>query len=419
MSPDIPVGGGAWTPPFVHPLLRALDRMQQRRAVSAEVLTGRALDLLTDRLGPASYPAESTFSHGVLGIAADHTTLVDGFALMLPIRDGIAVSLRESDGPVSKLVFDGNDETWEFDSRARPKDAVERGSTEIVPWWVELVMQIIRAAGTSERQVDVAIVSTILAGCEQSYAAALAMTTLRTTEAVFPADRTQDEPFQFITRIVSDVTGRLPTNAYAVATDVASLGQFVLVDTKTGRRLPFPTPAAEPAGWGLVDTGEPVDAAELVLKARRSLSDTLARLRRKHFPGLDSLRDLEHKDLEVAEKIVSRSQRPILRYVVRENQRVHRLVTAARNGDWQLFGALLVMGHASLRDDMHGTAKRTDKVVELVEEQTVSGMYGGRSLGFSGVVAVLGQPFLVPPFLDNAKDELKEHFGISANTVLL
>lgn len=419
MSADIPVGGRAWTPPFVHPLLRALDRMQQRRSVSAEALTGRALDLLTDRLGPASYPAESTFSHGVLGIAADHTALVDGFALMLPIRDGIAVSLRESERTLSRVVFDGNDQTWDFDSGTQPNEKVHDGSTESVPWWVELVVRTIRAAGTSDRQVDAAVVSTILAGCEQSYAAALAMTTFRTTEAVFPADRTDDDPFQLITDIISDVTGRLPTNAYAVATDVASLGQFILVDTKTGRRLPFPTPAAEPAGWGLVDTGEPLDAAELVSKARRSLADTLERLRRKHFPGLDSLRDLEHKDLEVAEKVVSRSQRPILRYVVRENQRVHRLVTAARNGDWQLFGALLVMGHASLRHDMNGTSKRTDRVVELVEEQTVSGMYGGRSLGFSGVVVVLGQPFLVPPFLDNARDELKENFGISANTVLL
>ena len=177
--------------------------------------------------------------------------------------------------------------------------------------------------------------------------------------------------------------------------------------------------APEPAGWGLVDTGEPVHTREMVVKARRSLTDTLERLRRKHFPGLDSLRDLEHKDLEVAEKAIPRGQRPILRYVVRENQRVHRLVTAARKGDWQFFGALLVMGHASLRDDMHATTERTDKVVELVEDRSVSGMYGGRSLGFSGVVVVLGQPFLVPPFLDGARDELNEHFGISANTVLL
>ncbi len=419
MSPDIPVGGGAWTPPFVHPLLRALDRMQQRREVSAEVLTGRALDLLIERLGPASYPAESTFSHGVLGIAADHSTLVDGFALMLPIRDGIAVSVRESPRPHSRLVFDGDEKKWEFDSRSLQLGLAEEEQVDPMPWWVKVVMMVIRAAGTSERQVDAAVVSTIVAGCEQSYAAALAMATLRTTEAVFPAENATDDPFQLIAQIVSDVTGRLPTNAYAVATDVASLGQFVLVDTKTGRRLPFPTPAAEPAGWGLVDTGEPVHVNERLVKVHASLTDALERLRRKHFPGLDSLRDLEHKDLELAEKTVSRSQRPLLRYVVRENQRVHRLVTAARKGDWQLFGALLVMGHASLRDDMNLTTERTDRIVELVEDRTVSGMYGGRSLGFSGVVIVLGQPFLVPPFLDAAKDELKEHFGIDANTVLL
>ena len=38
------------------------------------------------------------------------------------------------------------------------------------------------------------------------------------------------------------------------------------------------------------------------------------------------------------------------------------MVFAARKKDWQMFGALLLMSHASLRDDW----KRTDDEVDLV-----------------------------------------------------
>ena len=393
--------------------------MQQRRAVRPETMTARALDLMDERLGASASGAEATFSHGVLGIAADHTMLAEGFALMLPIRDGIAVAIRESPSSTSRVVFDGEDESWEFDLGDNVETEANAAMGDGTPWWVQLLADIVQSTSTGGRQVDVAVVSTVVAGCEQTYAAALGMSALRTAQAVFPPDQDPRRPWDTVAEIVASVTDRPVTNAYSVATDVASIGQLVLVDTGTGRRLPFPTPAADPVGWGLIDTAEPFGQHDRVDKTRNSIADMVDRLQKKSFPDLNALRDLEHKDLEAAERTVSRGHRPILRYFVHENQRVHRLVTAARKGDWQLFGALLVMGHASLRDELDATAEMADAVVELAEEQTLSGMYGGRALGFSSVVCVVGQPFVVPPFLDTAKEALNERFGIAANTVLL
>ncbi|MDX1740609.1 MAG: hypothetical protein R3178_04910, partial [Rhodothermales bacterium] len=140
MESDPPLSIKNWTPPFVQPILKALDRLHQRESVTPGALTARAKDNLLQQLGASPEVEESTFSHGVLGIAVDHTVLFDGFAMLVPIRDGIAVSIRESAAEESRLVFEGEEFCWSFDS------VPDGAALPEAPWWAEIVMRLLRTA---------------------------------------------------------------------------------------------------------------------------------------------------------------------------------------------------------------------------------------------------------------------------------
>ncbi len=412
MSHDKPVVGSGWTPPFVQPIMQALDRIEERQAFRPEQLTERARRNL-ESLGSSPRSVESTFAHGALGLAANHTLFFDGFALLKPIRDGIAVAIRESDLERSQVVFEGDDRVWEFD--ANEEDEPLDGA----PWWVRLVARLVHRVHVGDGQVDVSVVSTVVSSCEDAYGAALSMATVRTLQSMYSVVTDGREITVTCTESLAASTGRPWTEAYAIAADVATVGEFVLVDTQTGRRLTFAPPAASVAGWGLVDVPVNAEPATSFDSRRMEVSRITERLHKKHFPTMESLRDLEHKDLERAEQVVSRSQRPLLRHLVRENQRVQRMVTASRKGDWQLFGALLLMSHASHRSELGETSEEADFVVDAVEDASVSGMYGAKAIGSKGAIVIVGQSFIVPTFLDTLGAGLEERFGKSANAVLL
>ena len=414
MESDPPLSIKDWTPPFVQPILKTLDRLHQRETITPAALTARANQNLVRQLGSSPLIEESTFSHGVLGVAADHTVLFDGFALLVPVRDGIAVSIRENDEHESRLVFEGDEYCWRFDARA--------GTTPLpdAPWWAETVMHVVRSVGDFACQLDISVVSTVLPSCEESYGSALAVSTLRTLQALFALALDDRELFEEATLAVRETTGRPCSVAYAIASDVAQMEHFVIVDTKTGRNMEFPVTFLGEAGLGLVETGSRTEsAAQLLGRRTDEVAQITERLRKKGFAELESIRDLEHKDLELAEKALSRGQRPILRHLVRENQRVHRLIVAARRSDWQLFGALMSMSHASLSREFELTTDIVDRVVEIAEEHSADGIHGARAVGTAGAVVVVGQPFVVPALLDKVRGALEEELGITANTVLL
>jgi galactokinase len=78
--------------------------------------------------------------------------------------------------------------------------------------------------------------------------------------------------------------------------------------------------------------------------------------------------------------------------LVTENRRVQKHVAALRRDDWQMVGALLLMSHASLRDDWKGTTAAADTLVEAVEARTHDGLYGACMTERGGGVLVVGRP---------------------------
>ena len=84
-----------------------------------------------------------------------------------------------------------------------------------------------------------------------------------------------------------------------------------------------------------------------------------------------------------------------------------------------MFGVLLLMSHASLKNDWEGTNEIADFVVDLVEGMSIDGMYGACTTGRGGCILVVGQPFVVPQCLDRIKSAVMDRFQVVPDTLLL
>ena len=404
----------AGKPTLLQPYLHALDRMQKREFPAAEDLAERARSLLHERFGPSPDPVEATFANASTGLLGEHTHYFDGFALLLVLPLGTAVAVRRSSGPHSNMVFEGSEAAWQFDGAATSEAASAPGW----PVWARLVEQLSRriAAGV---QIEIAVTSTVNPAFTDAYLSSLSVAAARALQTLFsPASRPR-EVLGLARDLITASTGAPFSLAYLLAVEAGRVDAFALVDTATAERILLDAPDRDVLGWGIVEAGTgPQRDAEFYRK-RQAMADEAARLLQKAFPGLTSLRDLEHRDLQHALEVLPRRLRPVLRHLVTENRRVQKMVVAIRQRDWQMFGALLLMSHASHRNDWESTSPEMDVAVEQVERMSIDGMYGAAMTGRSGCVLVTGQPYIVPRCLDRIAAALEERFGLSPDVTLL
>lgn len=395
-------------PPFAGPMLRALDRMRQRAPRRPEQLTAHARRLLDERFGTSAQPAEAAFAHGGTGLLGGHTHYFDGFALLMPLQDGAAVAIRRADSSDSRLAFEGSDGCWTM------------GETSSDFPWVCVVEKAVQRWHLDESGVEVAVVSTVQAGCSDAYLAALGVATARALQALFAFPDATPDLLRAVRAIISESIAAPYSIAYPIAAEAGRPHTYSLIDTATLEHLPVEPLPPDILAWGLVDTGVGLLREPAVYRQRQAQTDeVLSRLQSGPFPDLQSLRDLEHRRLPDALNALPRRLRPIARHLVTENQRVPRLVAALRNHDAQMIGALLLIAHASLKNDWQSTNLRVDFVVEQAERLSLEGLYGAIATGRSGCVLVSGKPFAVPPCLDRIATAFSDRFGNAPDVVLL
>ena len=392
-------------PPFIKPYLQTLDRLQQREALQPEQHTTWARQLLEVCYGMGNRATEVAFAHGALGLLAGHTHYADGFAVLMPLQQGTAVAVQQREDDQVQISFKGDETRWVMSASAGAKQQAEQ------PVWVRIVRQVVQHLAPGQG-LDVAVVSTMPPGCMDAYLAALAIATTRALQALLALPHSTRDLLPALCQILASSTSLPFSKAFLMAAEAEAAQQFVLADTATDEHIPLEAPPPDVLGWGLVDvgTGQRSEGA-LHQKRRDRARQALAVLRAKGFPELSSLQQLEHRDLERALHVLPRRLKPVLRHLVTENRRVQKLVVAARRRDWQLFGAMLLMSHASLRDDWGQTNEEVDFVVEQVEAMSLEGMYGACVTGRGGCVLVLGKPFVVPACLDRIEATFEHRFG--------
>jgi galactokinase len=119
---------------------------------------------------------------------------------------------------------------------------------------------------------------------------------------------------------------------------------------------------------------------------------------RTHDPSIRSLRDvtldLLREHLAELEPVVFRR----CEYVVRENTRVGDACAALARNDFTVFGGLMNLSHAGLRDDYEVSSAELDALVEAARR--VPGVLGARMMGagFGGCTISLVEAGAVPEF---------------------
>lgn len=398
--------------PYVRPFLDALDRMQDRRTVRPDHLTDRARSLLIDEFGAAGDRPDAAFSHGGAGLLGDHTHYFDGFALLMSLPMGTAVALRTHRTSNSRLVFEGGTETWSFDAGAEPDESL--------PSWVRVVAGVIGCTAPADVQVDAAVVSTVPSSCIDAYISSLGMATARVCQSVFSRSDDSSDLEEMVRDVIASCTDLPFSIAHVMTSDEGRPNSYSLVDTRTLERLPVDAPTHDVLGWGFIDVGmgllrDPTFHRE----KREQAAEATSILQSKGFSAMTSLRELEHRDLQRALDALPRRLRSIVRHLVTENRRVQKLVAAVRRRDWQMFGALLLMSHASHQKDWDSTNAMVDLAVREAEAMSLEGMYGACMTGRGGCVLIVGQPFIVPRCLDRVQQALREQFELEPDVMLL
>ena len=417
---------GGLTPSFVRPFLYALNRMQANEVLRPSQYMDRSRSILMDRLGAAGGQPITTFSRGCVGVIADHTHYFKGFALVLRLQQGLAVSMRHHQGSRSRLVVEGVADVIQFDM----SDTEQSG-------FAKLLACLFEASGIERGfQVDISIVGAIPTGLGAAFHAACAVGFLDALHRVAAATASNglsiEEPSfdseSFRTQLreqsVKGLTswyGHRFSPAFVIGTLASEdMDSFILVDTGTFEFLPVEVESSNRPGWAILEAShdwtKPMKASQGRFKAA---TKALAELQKKAFPNVDSLRDLEHRDLDQAVGSVGRKSRPVLKHLVSENRNVQKMVLALRKGDWQFFGALMLISQASKRQDWDTSGELHDLVTRTAESASLDGIFGVVQTGEGGCMLVAGQPFSLPSFLDSLREATASHTTEEIETFII
>lgn len=193
-------------------------------------------------------------------------------------------------------------------------------------------------------------------------------------------------------------------------------GQLLKLDCKAMASSPVSIPESK-YQWVLFHSGVVHELAHSPYNARRAACRRIVQLaERSGFRAL-SLRDLDVAALEQLQKEADPDDFLKALFVLRENDRVHRMEEALTKGDMDYAGQLLYESHCGLRDDYQVSCAELDFLVDtLVASEGVTGarMMGG---GFGGCAIAFVEKDAVPTVREQVTSLYAVRFGGSLQMI--
>jgi galactokinase len=398
------------SPSFVRPFLYALNRMQANEILRPVQYMDRAKMLLIDRLGMSGPIPEAAFSHGVVGLMADHTHYFEGFALGLRLRQGVAVAIRSNDLQYHRLILEGTGDV-------QVSKEASYGDAELSSLLIHTIDALDGAGG---RFFDVSIVGSIPTGLGASFVGALTVSLIRGLNTFDNVPSVESKVrVQALAALNAWYNNRF-SPAYVIGSLSDQTEPYILIDTGTMSHLPIEAPVQETLGWGLVEWSKDwIHSYKGAKKRADTAKKALKDLQDNGFSRVESFRNLEHRDLERAIDSIQRRSRSALRFLVTENRNVQKLIVALKKGDWQFLGAIMMISQASKTTDWSTTDTIHNLITTEAETAALDGIFGVVQSGEGGCMLVCGQPFSLPAFLDRIRESASSHTKEDVETFII
>jgi galactokinase len=325
--------------------MRAVERMPQRVAATAEILTGRV-----------SAHERSFWAPGRVNLIGEYTDLAGGLVLPAALDLGVRIDAVPAEG--IKLQSDGYEDPAEL---AADGTGLEGGG-----WgrYVSAVAVELALLGRPSIGLEGRVSSTLPVGAGLSSSAAL--------EVVVAVALCAVADFSVEPMALAQAARRSELRAVGVPSGImdqaASLlgraGHAILLDTDSLQHELVPLPPE--LALVIVDSG-----------VSRSLESSAYMTRQRE------LEQALNADGDLDETLARR-----LRHIETENARVLEVVAALREGRLGELGELFRAGHESLRRDLEVTTPELDQLVELAYAHgaVAARMTGG---GFGGSIVAL------------------------------
>ncbi len=407
---------------LVQPFKYALNKMRSNEVLSPTQYMERARMLLVDRLGVKGPIAESAFSPGVVGLMADHTHYFEGFALVLQTRQGAAVAIRPNSRGKHTIVVEapgihpgGKPATSQGHSEAKISTS---SAFEDLNRLFETILGTVSPESTNT--YDVALVVTVPAALGAAFHGSVTVTMIKALVAIDKKKATDLDIRTMALTALNAWYGCRFSPAYVIGSLAQQTEPFVLIDTGTLSNLPIEGPSPDKIAWGLIKWSDKWSGAYKDSKNRNERAQqALEQVQKNGFKNLESLRNLEHRDLEQAVEVVPRKSKGVLRFLVTENRNVQKLIIGLKKEDWQFFGALMMISQASKAADWSTTDTIHSLITKEAESAAMDGIFGVVQTGEGACMLVCGQAFSMPAFMDRAKEIAAEHTTEDVETFII
>ncbi|MEU8808389.1 galactokinase [Streptomyces violaceoruber] len=319
---------------------------------------------------------------GRVNLIGEHTDYNDGFVMPFALpHQAVAAVSRRDDGILRLHSADVDADPVEL----RVADLIP-GSDKSWTAYPSGVLWALREAGHELTGADVHLASTVPSGAGLSSSAALEVVLALAMNDLYALGLRGWQLARLCQRAENVYVGAPVGIMDQTASACCEAGHALFLDTRdlSQRQIPFDL-AAEGMRLLVVDTRVKHSHSEGEYGKRRAGCEKGAALL-----GVDALRDVPYADLDAAlERLGDEEEvRRLVRHVVTEDERVERVVALLESGDTRAIGAVLVEGHASLRDDFRISCPELDLVVDTA---LASGALGARMTGggFGGSAIVL------------------------------
>ncbi len=345
---------------------------------------------------------------GRVNLIGEHTDYNQGFVLPMAIdRDLLIAARARADERSRWIALDQDHQRDEFLLRG-----IERHPRYRWANYIRGVAHFLEQQGHSLKGLDAALTGEIPVGAGLSSSAALEVGTATTFKALSHLALDNVQVARLSQRAENEFVGVKSGIMDQFASALGRAGETLLIDCRDLSFQYVPLPRRVVVIVADTMTRRALASSEYN-KRRAECEEAVQRLSSLLGRPLDSLRDVSLAEFQSVAADLPPIPRQRARHVMTENERVLRVVEAARQGDVETFGRLMIESHESLRNDYQVSSAELDTMVEVARQQP--GCFGARltGAGFGGSTVNLVAEDCAETFVANLAQQYGARTGVS------